>query len=111
MSDMRSYMIILAKITDRDAFIEGYSKATAPLVAKYGGRYIMRAPGGSLLEGPNGITSWGDGASVAISEWPNREAIDAFWHSAEYAEAKTLRTDISQVQVLVIDAPKFTKDG
>jgi len=110
MSNARSYMIILAKISDRDAFIKGYSQATAPLVAKYGGRYIMRAPGGTLLEGPNGIKSWGEGASVAISEWPNRAAIDAFWDSPEYAKAKKLRTDISEVQVLVIDAPKFTQD-
>lgn len=105
MNDMRSYMIILAKITDRGAFIQGYSKATAPLVAKHGGRYIMRAPGGSLLEG-----DWGDGASVAISEWPDRAAIQAFWDSPEYQEAKKLREAIAECQVLVIDAPKFTKD-
>jgi len=105
MSDKRAYMIILAKISDRDAFIQGYSKATAPLVEKHGGRYIMRAPGGTLLEG-----AWGEGASVAISEWPDRGAIQAFWDSPEYAEAKKLREDISDVQVLVIEAPKFTKD-
>lgn len=105
MTNTLSYMIILAKIKDRDAFIQGYSKATAPLVAKFGGRYIVRAPGGTLLEG-----SWGDGASVAISEWPNRAAIQAFWDSPEYADAKKLREKISDVQVLVIDAPKFTKD-
>lgn len=105
MNDKLSYMIILAKISDRDAFIQGYSKATAPLVEKYGGRYIMRAPGGSLLEG-----QWGDGASVAISEWPDRAAIMAFWDSPEYAEAKKLREDIADCQVLVIDAPKFTRD-
>jgi len=105
MIDTCAYMIILAKISDRDAFIEGYSKATAPLVAKHGGRYVLRAPGGTLLEG-----AWGDGASVAISEWPNRDAIHAFWDSPEYAEAKKLRDGISDVQVLVIDAPKFTRD-
>ena len=105
MSEMRAYMIILAKISDRDAFISGYSKATAPLVEKHGGKYIMRAPGGTLLEG-----AWGEGASVAISEWPNRGAIERFWNSPEYAEAKALREGIADVQVLVIDAPKFTND-
>ncbi|MEP3890234.1 MAG: DUF1330 domain-containing protein [Hellea sp.] len=105
MSNKRAYMIILAKISDRDAFIQGYSKATTPLVEKHGGRYVMRAPGGKLLEG-----AWGEGASVAISEWPDRAAIQAFWDSPEYAKAKTLRESIADVQVLVIDAPKFTKD-
>lgn len=110
MTDTRAYMIIFAKITDRDQFISGYSMATAPLVKKFGGRYIMRAPGGSLLEGCAAQNNWGDGASVAISEWPDRAAIDAFWNSAEYAEAKKLREGISDVQVMVIDAPKMTKD-
>jgi len=110
MTDTRSCMIILAKISDRDAFIQKYSKATAPLVAKHGGRYIMRAPGGNLLEGPKSGNFWGDGASVAISEWPDRDSIQAFWDSPEYAEAKKLRADISECQVLVIDAPKFTQD-
>lgn len=105
MTEICSYMIILAKINDRDHFIQGYSKATAPLVEKFGGRYVARAPGGTLLEG-----HWGDGASLAISEWPNREAIRAFWNSPAYAEAKKLREGIADVQVVVIDAPKFTRD-
>ncbi len=102
---MKSYMIITAKLHDRDAFLSGYSRATGPLVAKYGGRYILLRPGAELLEG-----EWGDGTSMAISEWPNRAAIDAFWNSPEYAEAKKLREGIADVQVLVIDAPKFTSD-
>jgi len=65
----------------------------------------MRAPGGSLLEG-----NWGDGASAVISEWPNRAAIETFWNSAEYEEAKKLREGIAECQVLVIEAPKFTSD-
>ncbi len=105
MTETRAYMIIFAKISDRDAFLKGYSAATAPLVEKYGGRYVMRTPGGTLLEGP-----WGEGASVAISEWPDEDAIQAFWNSPEYAEAKKLRDDISEVQVITITAPKFTKD-
>ena len=110
MTETRSYMIIFVQTSDRDKFIAGYSKATAPLVAKYGGKYVMRAPGGLLLEGSEANNYWGDGASVAISEWPDRDAIQAFWDSPEYQEAKKLREGISDVQVIVIDAPKFTKD-
>ena len=110
MTDTRSYMIITAKISDRDAFIQGYSMATAPLVEKFGGRYVMRAPGAKLLEGCSASNEWGEGTSVAISEWPDRDAINAFWNSPEYSEAKKLREGIADVQVLVIDAPKFTID-
>ena len=105
MTEMRAYMIIFAQISDREAFLQGYSKATSRLVEKYGGRYVMLAPGARLLEG-----DWGDGASVAISEWPDEDAIQTFWNSPEYSEAKKLRQNISDAQVMVITAPKFTGD-
>jgi len=102
---MATYMIVTAKISDRDAFIEGYGKATAPLVEKFGGRYVLRGPGAKLLEGEK----W-DGASMVISEWPDRASVERFWNSPEYQVAKKLRENIADCQVLVIDAPKFTKD-
>ncbi len=109
MSDTRCYMIVTAAISDRDAFIQGYGKAAAALVTKYGGRYVMRGPGASLLEHP-AIGAYGDGASMVISEWPDRDAAMRFWNSPDYAEAKKLRDGIADVQVLLIDAPKFTAD-
>ncbi len=102
---MTAYMIITAIIKDRDAFIQGYSKATAPLVARFGGHYVMRAPDALLLEG-----DFGHGGSMAISEWPDKESALAFWNSPEYAEAKKLREGLAEVQVLLIQAPKFTTD-
>lgn len=105
MTEMRTYMIVTAKIKDRDAFINGYGKAAGALVAKFGGRYVLRGPGATLLEG-----QWGDGASMVISEWPDRDTVQRFWDSPEYMAAKALRDGIADVQVLVIDAPKFTSD-
>ena len=101
---MPAYMIVTAKIADRDAFISGYGAKAAELVTKHGGRYLIRAPGAELLEG-----DFGDGASVVISEWPDTEAVHRFWNSAEYAEAKTLREGIADVQVLVVEAPSIAE--
>ena len=103
MSETRCYMIITAKIHDRDVFLQGYAVKTPPVVAQYGGRYVMRGPGAEALEG-----GFGDGASVAISEWPSREAARAFWNSPEYADCKPLRDGIADVQVVIVDAEKFT---
>ncbi len=64
---MPAYMIVTARIADRDRFIAGYGAATAPLVARFGGKYVLRGPGAQLLEG-----AFGDGASMAISEWPDK---------------------------------------
>ncbi|MEM7728884.1 MAG: DUF1330 domain-containing protein [Pseudomonadota bacterium] len=100
MSDTRCYMIITAKIRHRDAFLQGYAKATAPLVERFGGRYVLRAPGAQALEG-----GFGDGASVAISEWPDREAALRFWNSEDYSKARPLREGLADVQVLLVEAP------
>jgi uncharacterized protein (DUF1330 family) len=97
---MPAYMIVTAKIADRDAFIAGYGAAAAKLVAEHGGRYVLRAPGAQLLEG-----GFGDGASMVISEWPDKAAALRFWTSPEYAEAKKLRDGVADCQVLLIEAP------
>jgi uncharacterized protein (DUF1330 family) len=99
---MPAYMIVTAKIKDRDAFISGYGVAAAALIGKFGGKYVLRGPGAELLEG-----DFGDGSSMVISEWPDKESAKAFWNSPEYAEAKKLREGVADVQVLLIDAPKI----
>jgi uncharacterized protein (DUF1330 family) len=93
-------MIVIAAIADRQAFISGYGAAAAALVEQFGGRYLLRAPGAELLEGKSG-----DGASMVISEWPDKEAARRFWNSPQYAAAKKLREGIADCQVLLIDAP------
>lgn len=99
---MPAYMIIAAKIGDRERFVSGYGRAAAELVARFGGRYVLRAPGALGLEG-----DFGDGASVVISEWPDRESALAFWNSPDYAEVKRLRKGLAEVQVLLVEAPKI----
>ena len=100
---MPAYMIVTAKIADREKFINRYGKTAGALVAKFGGRYILMGPGAELLEG-----DFGDGASMVISEWPDKEGAKRFWNSAEYAEVKKLRERIADCQVLLIEAPSIT---
>jgi uncharacterized protein (DUF1330 family) len=99
-TSMPAYMIIAAKIADRDSFINGYGKAAAVLVAQFGGQYVLRAPGAEMLEG-----SFGDGASVVISLWPDKDAARRFWNSPEYGEVKKLREGVADCQVLLIETP------
>ncbi len=97
---MTAYMIVTAKIADRDAFIAGYGAAAGALVERFGGHYVLRGPGAELLEG-----QFGDGASMVISEWPSKAAALDFWHSPDYAEVRKLREGIADCQVLLIEAP------
>jgi uncharacterized protein (DUF1330 family) len=101
---MPAYMIITAKIHDREKFISGYGKAAAALVTRFGGRYVFRGSGpAELLEG-----TWGAGAAVLISEWPDLETLHRFWTSEEYAEVRKLRDDLAEVQVLAVGSTGFS---
>jgi uncharacterized protein (DUF1330 family) len=97
---MPAYMIVTASIKDRESFVKGYGAAAAELLPRFGGRYVLRGPGAMTLEG-----DWPDGASMVISEWPDKESALAFWNSPEYAEARKLRDGAADVQVLLIEAP------
>ena len=99
---MPAYMIVTAKVHDRDAFIAGYGAAAAALIPQFGGEYLLRGPGAECLEG-----SFGEGASMVISKWPTRAAAHAFWNSPEYAAVKKLREGLAEVQVLLIDGPEI----
>ena len=99
---MPAYMIVTASIKDREAFISGYGAAAGALVEKFGGKYVLRGPGAELLEG-----NFGDGASMVISEWPDKEAAKRFWNSPEYIEVKKLRENVADCQVLLIESPKI----
>jgi uncharacterized protein (DUF1330 family) len=97
---MSAYLVIVAKVHEREAFIAGYAPAAAKLVAQFGGEYLLRAPGAETLEG-----DFPDGASMVISRWPSREAAKRFWNSPEYAEVRQLREGLADVQVLLIEGP------
>ena len=97
---MPAYMIVVAHITDRDKFIGGYAPAAAELVSRFGGRYVLRAPGAEVLEG-----EIGPNRSVVVSEWPDKAAALRFWNSPEYQQVKQLREGACTAEVLLVEAP------
>ena len=97
---MSAYMIVFVSISDREKFISGYGRAAGELVEKFGGRYLVRAPGAEILEGDLDA-----GSSVVISEWPDKAAALEFWNSDEYQAAKKLREGIASARVAIIEAP------
>lgn len=103
MAEMRCYMVVIAELTDRERFLEGYARVVPPLVARFGGRYVLRGSGGAFLEG-----GWCGNPSALVSEWPTREHALRFWNSPEYAAAKKLREGTGTFQVLLIDSPPWS---
>lgn len=96
---MSAYMIVFAKVHDRDRFIKEYGIPTAELIGKYGGEYIVRGPGVESLEG--GLF---DGASAVISKWPSKAAIKEFWASEAYSRLKAARQPLADAHVMIVEA-------
>ena len=97
---MPAWLVVTATLKDREAFMGcGYSQKAAEILESHGGRYVIRAPGETMLEGEGP-----EGASVVVSEWPNRAAAEAFYNSPEYAEAKRLREGLAEISVMLVGA-------
>lgn len=91
---------------------ERYRAAVPALVARFGGRYLVRASGSEVLEG---IRPDGDHRFHVI-EFPDAEAARAFWDSDDYRAIQPLRHGAVEVSAtlltsLVLPAPDTTTAG
>ena len=93
---MAAYLLARVEVTDWDRYKE-YTKKTPGAIAKYGGRFIVRAGDMVTLEGPE------ETRRVVLIEFPSYEKAKEFYHSQEYQEAKKLREGAATGQFLVID--------
>lgn len=93
------YMVVLGKVFDRAAFMEGYAAKLPPLYETYGGEYVALSRGLKVLEGTPGFES------VVIAKWPSEAAARAFWTSPQYAELIRARTDNRWGEFTVVIVP------
>lgn len=75
---MPYYSVISSTPTTED-WIPSYIEGVAPIVAKHGGRYLVRTTNYTRMEG-----SGDDPAAFVIIEWPSKEAGTAFMTDPTY---------------------------
>lgn len=89
------YVIAQITVTDPGAY-PAYVKMVGPIVAKFGGEFLVRGGRSESHEG----TPPGD-RNVLI-RFPSYDAAREWYHSPDYAEAKALRMSVSSsVQTIV----------
>jgi len=93
---MAAYLLARVEVTDWDHYKE-YTKKTPGAIAKYGGKFIVRAGDMVTLEGPE------ETRRVVLIEFPSFEKAKEFYYSQEYQEAKKLRAGAATGQFLAID--------
>jgi uncharacterized protein (DUF1330 family) len=83
---MPSYVVVLAKIKNAEKLAE-YSKAAGPIVAKYEGKFVTRAP---IVES---LTQNSDFERFVLIEFPNPDIPRVWYNSPEYQALIPLREE------------------
>jgi uncharacterized protein (DUF1330 family) len=92
---MAAYLIAQVTIHDPEVY-RSYTARSPEIIAKHGGRILARGGATEVLEGS------ADNRRVVIVEFPSMEAARAFYHSAEYQQAKSIRAPASQAQFVIV---------
>ena len=92
---MAAYIIARINVTDWDKYDE-YIKVTPGIIAKFGGRFIIRGGETVTLEGPE--EKW----RIVVVEFPDLAKAKEFYYSAEYADARQIREGAALAQFVAI---------
>jgi uncharacterized protein (DUF1330 family) len=89
-------MIVEVETTD-EALMAEYRKHTPGLVAKFGGKFIVRGGACTTLEG-----GWTPPRLVVI-EFPDMAALDRFYHSPDYKPVLEMRLKAGKSRAIAVD--------
>jgi uncharacterized protein (DUF1330 family) len=93
---MPAYIIARVEVTDWERYQE-YIKATPGVIARYGGKFIVRGGGIVTLEGEP------EKRRLVIIEFPSLQRAQEFFHSPEYSRVRELRVGASIGQFLAVE--------
>lgn len=94
---MSVYLIAEIEVTD-DGWVPDYAAHVHELVARHGGRYLSRSGNIDTLEGEAPASTL-----VALIEFPDRGAVEAFVTDPDYAPYRQARQAGSRSRLRVID--------
>jgi uncharacterized protein (DUF1330 family) len=89
-------MIVEVETTDEPLMAE-YRKLTPGLVAKFGGKFIVRGGETRCLEG-----GWRP-SRIVVLEFPDFSAAERFYDSAEYKPVLAMRLKAGKNKAIIVD--------
>ena len=93
---MPAYLIARVEVTDLNQYRE-YIKATPEVIARYGGKFIVR--GGEILT----LEGEPENRRLVIIEFPSLQQVKTFFQSEEYRRVKALRDGAAVGQFLAVE--------
>ena len=92
---MAGYIIARVNVTDPEKY-QDYTAVTPGLIAKYGGRFVVRGGETVTLEGPE------ETGRVVVIEFDTLEQAKAMYGSADYQAAIKLRAGAATAQFIAV---------
>ena len=92
----KAYLVAEIDIHDPAGF-EAYRDAVAPMIAAYGGRYLVRGGAVTALEGDAPT------ARVVMLEFPDVATARRFWHSEDYAPVAAIRHRTTTSRIYMVE--------
>ena len=80
-----------------------YRELAAASIARHGGRYLVRGAAPVVAEG-----DWPAGCRLVIVEFPTMERLQAWYASADYAEALAVRQTALDRRLLFVDGENLS---
>ena len=93
---MAAYVIVQAEVTDWERFKE-YLKESPGVIAKYGGKYVVRGGEQVLLEGI------GETKRIVIIEFASLQKAQEWYRSEDYQRVKALRLGAATGSLIAIE--------
>jgi uncharacterized protein (DUF1330 family) len=93
---MPAYVIVEVEVNDPVEY-EEYKKLTPASIAAYNGKFVVRGGATEALEG-----NWNP-QRIVVLEFPSVERAKEWWHSEEYAKAKSIRQRTANTKMLVVE--------
>lgn len=92
---MAAYLVVRVQVTDAEQY-EKYKALTPDAVAAHGGRFVARGGETEVLEGP------AEDRRVVLIEFPSMDNARAFYNSAAYTAARSVRAGAATMEILAI---------
>jgi uncharacterized protein (DUF1330 family) len=90
------YLIARVEVKDWERYLK-YAQATPEVIARFGGKFIVRGGDVVTLEGET------ETRRLVIIEFPSVKKVQEFYHSPEYSRIKELRAGAAIGQFLAVD--------
>ena len=93
---MSAYIVGRIAVNNPERYPD-YTAETPALIAKHGGRFVVRGGSPATLEGPQ------ETRRIVVIEFPSRAAAEAFYNDPVYAPVRAIRWEAADSELILVD--------